>query len=244
MKLVFNCTTCGKEILRTPAEAKRNKSGKRFCSYDCHNEHQEKGGVWLTCPTCKKEFRIRAYRLKTPLNRVNKISCSHKCHLEYFGRNPKSIACDMCGEEFTRKRAEIKEHNFCSRKCMGEWQSKFKAGENSPTWRGGYKGYYGKDWCRNKRKARRRDKFTCRGCKLTQKDAKYTLEVHHIKPARLFNDVNKSNHLDNLLTLCRPCHTKADVLARWFFDNLRRQTELTHPLQNNRNIGWVYFDSK
>jgi 5-methylcytosine-specific restriction endonuclease McrA len=37
--------------------------------------------------------------------------------------------------------------------------------------------------------------------------------VHHIVPARQFDDPRKRNHEDNLVTLCRPHHNKAETMA-------------------------------
>ena len=122
------------------------------------------------------------------------------------------------GQEFRRKNAQINEHNFCSRQCMGNWQSEFVNGENSPSWLGGWQPYYGKSWNKHNRQTRKRDEYTCQGCGIKQTEISYTLEVHHIKPVRLFDNANDANLLDNLITLCRPCHVRSDVLARWFFD--------------------------
>lgn len=47
------------------------------------------------------------------------------------------VKCDWCGKEFDKKPSVVKEHNFCSRKCMGTWYSENYRGKNHPSWRGG-----------------------------------------------------------------------------------------------------------
>jgi len=119
---------------------------------------------------------------------------------------------------------------------MGKWQSEHIKGEKSPTWRGGYLPYYGADWKANRRATIIRDGHACQSCGSVD-----DLEVHHIKPVRLFVSPNDANDLVNLVALCRLCHIKADVLARWVFDAHRRKSEAFHPLQNNIGIARFYF---
>lgn len=60
-----------------------------------------------------------------------------------------------------------------------------------------------------KRKARTRDKRLCQTCGALGTD------VHHIVPFRWFDgDWQKANALANLVTLCKPCHRKADAVAQ------------------------------
>lgn len=39
------------------------------------------------------------------------------------------ISCDWCGKKIWRYPSQIKAHNFCSRKCLGEFSSKSKNAE-------------------------------------------------------------------------------------------------------------------
>jgi len=91
------------------------------------------------------------------------------------------------------------------------------AGKNNPSWKGGKVKYYGPNWPRQQRAARRRDNYTCQVCGIAQKKAGRSLDVHHIKPFRSFGyipDENdnylQANALTNLITLCRSCHKKAE----------------------------------
>ncbi len=238
----FPCLNCGEAVYRRPSVIKRNKSGEWFCSGDCKNTYKRKQST-VTCPICDKRFYIHAHRIA---RNKHPVTCSMECKLALLQWETLLVYCDCCGDEIYRKQSEVnkREHHFCNRTCMGEWQAQNKTGENSNSWLGGYPQYHGKDWIGNRRKAKRRDKNTCQSCDTKHTEANHTLEVHHIKPIRLFDNRNDANHLDNLITLCRSCHIKFDVFARWFFDQARRQSQPHHPLQNHGAIARVYLDSK
>ncbi len=57
---------------------------------------------------------------------------------------------------------------------------------------------YPEDWQSFRENALARDSYRCRNCGSTQ-----DLDVHHIVPLSR----GGTNHLDNLVTLCRRCHT-------------------------------------
>lgn len=109
-------------------------------------------------------------------------------------------------------------------------------GRKSPHWKGGYFPYYGSNWYSQRRKALKRDGYTCQKCGvLCSYDGKEN-SVHHIMPQRKYlefivdcydfignirdmsivgHDVlvpniiwGEMNRLDNLVTLCEDCHKK------------------------------------
>lgn len=65
-----------------------------------------------------------------------------------------------------------------------------------------YRTYRGPDWQEAKRQVLLRDHSTCQNCGKTR----CRLDVHHIIPWA----ISKDNLLANLVTLCLPCHKKAD----------------------------------
>jgi 5-methylcytosine-specific restriction endonuclease McrA len=69
-----------------------------------------------------------------------------------------------------------------------------KGAKKSGTWSGGDISYYGPNWLKQRRLARKRKE----------------LSVHHIIPFRSFNgDWERANELPNLICLCEyPCHRK------------------------------------
>jgi 5-methylcytosine-specific restriction endonuclease McrA len=57
---------------------------------------------------------------------------------------------------------------------------------------------------------RKRDGYRCQHCGKTQKQNGRSLDVHHIRPFRLFDNYTDANELDNLISLCMSCHGKAE----------------------------------
>lgn len=89
-------------------------------------------------------------------------------------------------------------------------------GEENSYWRGGYEPYYGPNWYEQRRKAKNRDNHECVKCGKTDEEHLeeygWELEVHHIVPASSFQDYQKMNDLENLITLCRKHHRKYEEL--------------------------------
>ena len=85
-------------------------------------------------------------------------------------------------------------------------------GEENPNWGGGYDGYYGANWGRQREKAIERDGHECIVCGCSEADHEAergrSLEVHHVQPLRTFDVPEDANDLDNLVTLCWQCHHK------------------------------------
>ena len=70
--------------------------------------------------------------------------------------------------------------------------------------------YYGSLWPAARSAAARRDGGRCVECQATE-----ALEVHHIRPLRLFgSDIEAAHDLANLITLCKSCHGLADAEFR------------------------------
>lgn len=145
------------------------------------------------------------------------------------------IICDVCGLEFYKKPSLVRrsDKHFCSRGCMGKWQSQNKVGALHPCWRGGktklakiireLKRY--DDW---RSQVFKRDGYTCMQCGALGG----TLEAHHI--VRFADILTKFLHhnpdalgmynfgdpafyemvdqyrdfwdIDNGVTLCQSCH--------------------------------------
>lgn len=84
-------------------------------------------------------------------------------------------------------------------------------GELSPQWKGGKIWWRGKRWDTIKKIVKERDNHTCQHCGITEKEwikkKGQPLQVHHIVLYR----VSKNNNIENLITLCNSCHTKADA---------------------------------
>ncbi len=77
---------------------------------------------------------------------------------------------------------------------------------------------YGPNWLKQRHLARERDDFTCQACGLSESNQQH--DVHHRIPFRLCRDADGmisyrlANRLDNLVTLCRNCHRRAETAVR------------------------------
>jgi DNA-binding CsgD family transcriptional regulator len=92
-------------------------------------------------------------------------------------------------------------------------------GKDNARWKGGEIGY-GHGWnISKKREVRKRDNHTCQDprCSVTQTDHidkhDEKLHVHHLRKARNVDDPEKRNAKENLITLCRNCHTRWEKIA-------------------------------
>lgn len=78
---------------------------------------------------------------------------------------------------------------------------------------------YGEGWtAKRRRKVRSRDGHKCARCGISQEEHQnqfdQKLHVHHITPARQFNDAEKRNAMGNLITLCKTCHDTIEEFAK------------------------------
>lgn len=122
--------------------------------------------------------------------------------------------CKQCGDEFTTDATQLDHRpvKFCSPDCWGDWVSENRIGENHHLWKGGQEPY-GEGWNDRKKEAvRDRDDRRCQGCGMEEAEHieiyGQKLQVHHITPARKFDNPDDRNAEDNLTTLCIPCHHK------------------------------------
>lgn len=220
------CLQCGQSFEVTPSPSMIARDGGKFCSKKCHynfrrkpkdedklrreDMHGPKHPRWVgskLCKHCGKELLDRksrrcgycsdecqvAFNARSRSHRGNKSST-------WKGGPYEDLYCKYCGKQIlTKKRVK---RVFCSRKCMGKWQSENKSGENSWSYKGGPKtsDYPAEFNPQLRRKVRKRDGYSCQICHFKLKTG--GLDVHHI-------DEDKENSsMDNLITLCRSCHRR------------------------------------
>lgn len=116
----------------------------------------------------------------------------------------KYTLCRICDKAVWNQPS--KNHQFCSIECKNLGTSIFTYERDIA--RGVYKKYYGENWLPQREKARKRDNYTCQKCGLSESDYGKELSVHHIKPFVLFNSHIEANRLENLISVCEPCHRK------------------------------------
>ena len=173
--------------------------------------------VTLTCTQCGQVFTRKASdaREKAARNPSGHAFCSQECSVKHRWGEKRTILveCKQCGKSLEREANKVRTRGrygpFCSHVCYGKWRTENLAGEASPAWKGGYSLDYGRShWKRQRRLARERDAHKCRDCGTAEQSFGYKLDVHHVVPYDRFDDPAEANHLDNLVTLCRMCHTK------------------------------------
>jgi predicted HNH restriction endonuclease len=120
-----------------------------------------------------------------------------------------------CGKGFYKAPSlQIKQkYLFCSQECMGKYWEEYRvfAGENNGNYIGSYdkhKKYYGENWRKQRREARKRDNYKCVMCGITEEEYGMELSVHHIIPFVAFDDYREANKLSNLISVCESCHRK------------------------------------
>ncbi|WP_052948051.1 HNH endonuclease [Aneurinibacillus tyrosinisolvens] len=212
------CNTCGKSFLKKQSVI----TERNFCSRECSNKYKSaywedlyghiKKQVVVTCELCKKEFQVIQSRVKTAKY------CSKDCLGKANGERAKvqlrkriEVPCTNCGRPIFKKPSVVRDWNFCNQECMAEYylESGLFAGANNGAWQGGDINYYGPNWNGQRRKARKRDNYTCQDCGVTEKEYEQELSVHHIVPFRMFKSYKEANELENLIILCEyPCHRK------------------------------------
>ena len=71
---------------------------------------------------------------------------------------------------------------------------------------------YGPNWMNMRRLAVARDKHTCQSCGAIERERSF--HVHHKIPFRQFSSAVQANQLDNLVTLCPPCHQRVELAVK------------------------------
>lgn len=190
-------------------------------------EHAEK-----ECAYCGEEFsRLASSFDESTENYFCSTECQDRHHEEHDGGedhplyNRVTVKCSWCGDELERKPSvvEKKEDFFCNRgDCYSQWCSHNRTGAEHPRFKGGRERYRGPNWRVQRRKARERDDHVCQMCGRTgaesQEEFGRALDVHHKTAVRDFRDSSEEvnwrevNALDNLVTLCLPCHRRVEKL--------------------------------
>lgn len=211
------CPVCNKTYLADPKRLKwgRQTTCSRECSYTLRGQEKQVSKEY-TCFYCKIVFTCKPFQK----NRTAVPFCCQNCykkaraeHLIESSRPPTkpaiSFTCELCGKEVILKSSlkGARRFRFCSADCANQWHS----GENHNNWKGGdYKEYYGPNWSRQRRFARKRDNYTCQRCGITEQVYGKQLDVHHIVRFAGFSDYKEANQLSNLVCLCHTCHLKTE----------------------------------
>jgi len=185
--------------------------------------------VERVCKNCGKEFEILNWKDNSDNGREY---CSMDCvyddampsgedHPRWSGGRP-TRTCEYCGEEFQRQEDKRKKRTvgyFCSNECYGEYLHENMGPEDANFWKGGvsFTEYYGDEWQPIREKALERDGHTCQVCGCEETPTRDSFSVHHIVKLNTYRGkydepecYERANRLDNLITVCHPCHKKIE----------------------------------
>lgn len=188
-------------------------SGRAYCSPECKARthvhvpwnkgvtgiaaNRPKNGRTIPCGHCGGTFYVPKKRADSGAQFCS-MGCYHKSR--WGGSRQEDRQCKICHAAFTVARSS--QRTTCSDKCSRENKSRSHQGENSMFWRGGKTAPYVGEWKQRRKEALDRDGHKCTACGSDNR-----LNVHHIQPYRY----SRSHALDNLTTLCRPCHSKEEL---------------------------------
>ncbi len=180
------CRFCGNEFQTWKAH------DNDFCSYDCTWQSRIRK-VKRLCAYCGEPFEVKRSE--------DDVCCSWECRVarsktEVWPTRTKQLRqCDECGKEFWRKPSQILRRGgkFCTHRCYGL----AKRSEFPPPAPGFYNSTY---WHEIRATVLERDGSACKKCGFRGRG----LHIHHIMEKRN----GGGEELDNLVTLCSPCHRR------------------------------------
>lgn len=220
----LNCTLCGQPFELPESATKIPTKYGRFCSAKCRSKFAAEIAnrdrikrVEVNCAYCGKTLSLQPYRI------LDKNFCSNSCRGKYGlalkwpnGAEMTTITCAYCGKEKIIPRWEINERAkrgqekfFCNRQCFGYWKSANWAGENNPSWKGGWTPH-GTGWEKIRQIVRYEQDYKCLDCGITEDKLGKELDVHHTIPARFFKRKADASIRSNLVALCHSCHMKRE----------------------------------
>jgi hypothetical protein len=205
------CPNCNKTYLADPSRLKfgRQTTCSRQCSYELRGKEKQNHDTH-TCQICGILFERKPFQSRAKIVTVCSMECYKKARIKKLVtpkpplKSSTEFDCEQCGNHVvisaTLKGA--RRFRFCSADCANTWNS----GASNSAWRGGYAPYYGSNWKRQRRAARKRDNYTCQDCGVTEHEHGKQLDVHHIIRFADFEIPEQANHLSNLVSLCHVCH--------------------------------------
>lgn len=229
----ITCMNCEKVFEVQPCFAKRRK----FCDKACYAQWDDKHRIHKVCEICGTAFSVKPHNsaarfcsracggkwhmqnrvMRGPDMRGNTYAKGRRTSGAFTPdrvrgaanprwKEPIVFTCELCKQEYHMKPWQVRQQpnrRFCSNKCAKAFQS----GDKHWHYLGGYDGYRGRSWLKQRAIAVARDNGTCQDCgRIMGK----SIPVHHIKPYREFATAEEANVLENLICLCQSCHMKRE----------------------------------
>jgi len=221
------CKICDNKYFTYPSESNK----KITCSKKCHSELKRKKmignkimvGIKRTKETRKKiseshkgkkHWAFGKTFCKEYRERLSKAHIGYK-HTE---EQKRKIGLKAKGNKYRLGQKNSEESNIKRSKALkGKYTGKLASG-----WRGG-KSFelYGTGFNEKlKEKIRGRDNYKCRECEYTENRLGYKLSVHHIDYDK------KNNKKNNLISLCRQCHSKTNFNRNDWINYFKRSVDV------------------
>lgn len=221
------CDICGEEYECPPSAATQGDAN--LCSPSCEREYRGFGEpIEFECDWCgtvdteeSAEYDRWDHHFCSAECRSSWVSEEFSGESAYWYRAGESFdaECTTCGSHVRvhADKSRQNDHHFCDRDCYAEWLSEQQVGENNPAYVDGERSY-GTGWNEAKKEAvRERDDRRCQRCAVSEAEhleqRGRKLDVHHIVPARSFDDDKARNAMDNLIALCARCHRKVEQMS-------------------------------
>lgn len=178
--------------------------------------------ICVECAHCGKEKRIEQWQYEAH----ERFFCDNECQGAFLAETGLSrgenngrwkekitVECANCGDELSVYlcRLKEKENHLCDQSCRAEWYSANLSGSDHPLWEPGNNRYSGR-WLSARRYVRARDGNRCQLCERSASALRQAPDVHHIKPVRSYDDPEDAHVPENLVQLCRSCHTRVEQL--------------------------------
>lgn len=195
------CEFCGEEYERQQS----NKGGGSYCSQECYKK-DDRERVLVTCAECGSDVEKWPSEVSDTEN-----FCSRQCKGHHDRADP-NTQCSWCEAPIHKPQSKLENHEdvYCSSDC----RDKHMMTDKHPRWREGKYNIYVSGWGSSRKEALQRDQYRCQSCGMNDADHREEygrqLDVHHIQPIRTFDEPSNAHTLDNLITLCRLCHSKIE----------------------------------
>jgi len=197
--VTFDCDWCGEEA--TQRKAHYRGTEHHFCSPSCTNKWQARDTPELVCENCGEVYQVQ------PADKDESRFCSAECRNSHPYKGKTQLDCEYCGEDYEVYPSQAPRSSFCSAECQLDWMHDTYRGEDHPRHVSHTTGWYGPEWEDIRAEIHDRDGHSCVVCG-AERDETPQLDVHHIVPYRKFESNEEAHSKDNLITLCRSCHSK------------------------------------
>ena len=195
------------------------KADRAFCR-DCDFRARENNPNWkdakeaAECEICEKPFEY----YPTDKEGIYCPDCVESAE-EFLGTPSYELRdiervekeCEECGEEMVVLQTTVDQGRgrFYSASCRDTW---FSHEYDNP-----HANPYSGKWYKMRHQIYKRDDHQCVRCGRHRQEIGREPEVHHFTPIREFDDPQDAHRPDNLICLCRGCHSQAEfgVISDW-----------------------------